>query len=128
VVEDNVVNQQVAAGLLRLLGYRADIAPDGPTALRALSSNAYTLVLSDISLPEMDGYTLAHLIRDPASKVLNPQIPIVALTAHSLSGDRERCLAAGMDDYISKPLRPAILQEVLTRWTETGASSTGSHS
>jgi CheY-like chemotaxis protein len=66
-------------------------------------------------MPEMDGYELARRIRDPQTKVLNPRIPIIAVTAHSLAGDRELCLAAGMDDYVSKPVRPDLLDEALTR-------------
>jgi signal transduction histidine kinase/CheY-like chemotaxis protein len=117
VVEDNLVNQEVVIGLLEHLGYRADIAGDGHTALRALRERDYTLVLSDCQLPEMDGYELSRRIRDPATKVLNPQIPIIAVTAYALSHDRDKCLAAGMDDYLSKPVRAELLEEVLTRWT-----------
>jgi signal transduction histidine kinase/CheY-like chemotaxis protein/HPt (histidine-containing phosphotransfer) domain-containing protein len=123
VVEDNAVNQTVVMGILELLGYSADIRADGRGALRALQQTAYTLVLTDCQMPEMDGYELSRLIRDPRSKVLNPQIPIIAVTANSLSGDRERCLAAGMDDYLSKPLRPELLDEILTRWMEAPAAS-----
>ena len=116
VVEDNLVNQEVAIGILGLLGYAADIVADGHSALRALQKTAYTLVLTDCQMPEMDGYELSRRIRDPRTNVLNPQIPIIAVTAHSLAGDREQCLKAGMDDYISKPLRPELLDKALTRW------------
>ena len=115
VVEDNPVNRQVAVGILELLGYSADTAADGASALGALRQTAYTLVLTDCQMPEMDGYELARRIRDPQTKVLNPRIPIIAVTAHSLAGDRELCLAAGMNDYVSKPIRPDLLNEALTR-------------
>jgi two-component system, sensor histidine kinase and response regulator len=116
VVEDNVVNQEVMAGILGILGYTADIVPNGRSALLALQATAYALVLTDCQMPGMDGYELSRRIRDPITGVLNPQIPIIAVTAHSLSGDREQCLAAGMDDYLSKPVRPALLDKALTQW------------
>jgi two-component system, sensor histidine kinase and response regulator len=123
VVEDNPVNQEVVIGLLDHLGYRADVVPDGASALQALRKNAYTLVLADCQLPGMDGYELTRVIRNPSSGVLDSKIIIIALTAHSLSGDREKCLAAGMDDYLSKPLRATMLDEVLTRWIYSGGIS-----
>jgi signal transduction histidine kinase/DNA-binding response OmpR family regulator len=122
VVEDNRVNQIVVMGMLELLGYPADVVGDGVSALGALQETVYSLVLTDCQMPEMDGYELARRIRDPRTNLLNPHIPIIAVTAHSLSGDREICLAAGMDDYISKPLRAEQLDNVLTRWI--GAAST----
>ena len=120
VVEDNPINQQVMAGTLEILGYTADILADGRSALEALRTTAYELVLTDCQMPEMDGYELTRRIRDPLSGVLNPQIPIIAVTAHSLSGDREHCMAAGMDDYLSKPIRPALLDKALTQWIGAG--------
>jgi signal transduction histidine kinase/DNA-binding response OmpR family regulator len=121
VVEDNLVNQEVIMGMLEHLGYRADILSDGPSALRALGQTSYALLMTDCQMPEMDGYELSRRIRDRSSKVLNRQIPIIAVTAHSLAGDREKCLAAGMDDYLSKPIRPEALEALLTQWIE-GAS------
>ncbi len=118
VVEDNPVNQEVAIGILENLGYRADLASDARTALRLLRKKTYTLVLMDCQLPEMDGYELTRLIRQPSTGLENPGIPIIAMTAHAFAGDREKCLAAGMDDYVSKPINPAGLEEVLERWTE----------
>jgi two-component system sensor histidine kinase/response regulator len=123
VVEDNPVNQEVIAGVLEILGYIGDIVADGRSALHALQTTAYALVLTDCQMPEMDGYELSRRIRDPLTGVLNPQIPIIAVTAHSLSGDRERCVAAGMDDYLSKPLRPELLDKALTRWIGAGRLS-----
>ena len=116
VVEDNLVNQAVMLGFLELLGYDADVVADGSSALLALRSTDYALVLTDCQMPEMDGFELSRRIRDPGTQVLNHRIPIIAVTAHSLSGDREQCLAAGMDDYLSKPVRPELLEKVLTQW------------
>jgi two-component system sensor histidine kinase/response regulator len=124
VVEDNIVNQEVITGMLKQLGYSADVVADGRSALRALGATEYSLLLTDCQMPEMDGYELSRIIRDPSTKVLNSQIPIIAVTAHSLAGDREKCLAAGMDDYISKPIRPQALDAVVTRWIAgVGASA-----
>jgi CheY-like chemotaxis protein len=116
VVEDNTVNQEVIMGMLEHLGYRADVVSDAPSALRLVAQTAYALVLTDCQLPEMDGYELSRLIREGAA--VNPQVPIIAVTAHSLAGDREKCLAAGMDDYLSKPIRPDALSALLTQWIE----------
>ena len=117
-VEDNVVNQEVALGILENLGYPADVAPDGRIALELLAKHDYAAVLTDCQLPELDGYELARIIRDPASpNIRNHSVPVIAMTAHALAGDREKCLLAGMDDYISKPVRAAILEEMLDRYT-----------
>ena len=118
VVEDDPVNQQVAAGLLRRLGYITDVVRDGVSAIQALRQTSYSLVLMDCHMPDMDGYEVTAKIRGQAG-VINPSVPIIALTANALSGDREKCLAAGMDDYLSKPIRPALLEEVLSRWLGT---------
>jgi two-component system, sensor histidine kinase and response regulator len=123
VVEDNRVNQEVMAGVLGILGYTADIVADGRSALQALLTTSYALVLTDCQMPEMDGYELARRIRDPLTGVLNPQIPIIAVTAHSLAGEREHCMAAGMDDYLSKPVRPELLDKALTQWIGAGRLS-----
>ena len=83
------MNQEVIMGMLEHIGYSADMVSDGRSALLALHEIPYTLVLADCELPEMDGYELSRLIRNPSTNVLNPQIPIIAVTAHSLAGDRE---------------------------------------
>jgi PAS domain S-box-containing protein len=117
-VEDNPVNQEVALGILENLGYPADVAGDGHSALALLAKNRYAAVLTDCQLPGLDGYELTRIIRDPASSdILNPSVPIIAMTAHALAGDREKCLQAGMDDYISKPIRAATLEALLERYT-----------
>jgi CheY-like chemotaxis protein/HPt (histidine-containing phosphotransfer) domain-containing protein len=116
-VEDNIVNQEVALGILMGLGYKnIDIANNGVEALNQLnnSDKHYDIILMDCQMPEMDGYETTRLIR--AGKAPNPQIPIVAMTANAMKGDREKCLAAGMSAYTSKPIDPERLQAALDEW------------
>jgi CheY-like chemotaxis protein len=115
VAEDNAVNQKVALRILEKLGYRADAVADGREAVEALETIPYDLVLMDVQMPEMNGFEATRLIRDPDSRVLRHDIPIVAMTAHALKGDRERCLEAGMDDYVTKPVTAFALDEVLLK-------------
>jgi CheY-like chemotaxis protein/HPt (histidine-containing phosphotransfer) domain-containing protein len=114
--EDNITNQQVALGILKKLGLHADAVVDGVGAIASLETLPYDLVLMDVQMPEMDGFEATRRIRDPESSVLNHRVPIVAMTAHAMQGDRERCLEAGMDDYVTKPISPTALAEVLDRW------------
>ncbi len=116
VAEDNHTNQQVALGLLRKLGLRADTVVNGVEAVQALETLPYDLVLMDVQMPELDGWEATRRIRHPQSTVLNRQIPIIAMTAHAMQSDRERCLAAGMNDYITKPLVPQLLAKALDKW------------
>ncbi|RPI72232.1 MAG: response regulator, partial [Desulfobacteraceae bacterium] len=104
--EDNLINQKLALRLMEKHGYCAEAVANGREAVEALRKTPYHLVLMDVQMPEMDGLEASRLIRDPASGVLNPQIPIVAMTALAMKGDRELCLAAGMNDYITKPIKP----------------------
>ncbi len=113
--EDNTINQEVALAILKKLGYRADIAVDGLEAIDALSRVPYDLVLMDCQMPEMDGFDATQRIR-AGSGVLNQRVPIIAMTANAMQGDRERCINAGMDDYLSKPVQPRELAEMLDRW------------
>jgi signal transduction histidine kinase/CheY-like chemotaxis protein len=113
--EDNIVNQKLAVRLLEKAGFYADVAANGSEAVKALEMFAYDAVLMDVQMPEMDGFEATRAIRSPGSRVLNPNIPVIAMTAHALASDRERCLEAGMDDYITKPIRPATLLEVIER-------------
>ncbi len=114
--EDNVTNQQVAMAILKKLGCSADAVANGKEALASLRSIPYDLVLMDCQMPEMNGYDAAACIRNPRSGVHNSQVPIVALTAHAMNGDREKCLAAGMNDYIAKPVQPSTLAAILDKW------------
>ncbi len=117
-VEDNLVNQKVAIGLLRKLGYSCDVAGNGLEALRALEGRSYDLVLMDCQMPECDGYEATARIRQ-----LGNRIPIVAMTANAMSGDRERCLDAGMDDFITKPVSPVALKQALDKWLASKTAS-----
>jgi signal transduction histidine kinase/DNA-binding response OmpR family regulator len=105
--EDNVVNQRVAVGILAREGHSVEVAGDGAAALRALERGAFDVVLMDVQMPEMDGLEAAGAIR---------RTPIVAMTAHAMAGDRERCLAAGMDDYIAKPIRAHELLNLIAKY------------
>jgi len=102
--EDNLFNQKVALAMLKKHGLSADIAYNGKDAVEALRNKIYDLVFMDMQMPEMDGITATRLIRSPDSGVLHPQVPIVAMTANATQEDRQKCLEAGMNDYISKPL------------------------
>jgi PAS domain S-box-containing protein len=115
-VEDNITNQKVALGILRKLGLRAEAVADGKEAVEVLENIPYDLVLMDVQMPVMDGYQATQLIRNPGSSVLDHEIPIIALTAHSMQGDREKCLEWGMNDYISKPVSPKSLAKIIDKW------------
>jgi CheY-like chemotaxis protein len=114
--EDNVINQKVAQNILNKLGYKADVVADGQEALRALELIQYDLVLMDCMMPEMDGFEATAMIRDESSKVLNHAVPIIAMTANAMVGDRELCFEAGMDDYLAKPVKKDELAKVLKKW------------
>jgi len=116
-VEDNPTNQEVALGMLDNLGYGADLAGDGRSALRTFMQKEYDLVLMDCQLPDLDGYEATRLIRWPGTQVRNHEIPIIAMTANAMTGDREQCLAAGMNDYLSKPIDRTALEQAVARWT-----------
>ena len=109
--EDNAVNQMVALRMLERLGYQADTAANGKEVLAALKSRSYDIVLMDVQMPEMDGLEAARLIR--SEKVDQPYI--IAMTAHAMKGDREVCLEAGMNDYVSKPVRMEELRAAILR-------------
>ncbi|MEB3311530.1 MAG: response regulator [Snowella sp.] len=114
--EDNTINQQVAVLLLKKFGYRADVVSNGEEVLQALEQADYDVILMDVEMPEMDGLTATGLIRQQKPDPMRPWI--IAVTAYSMLGDRERCLELGMNDYISKPIRINELQESLHRATQ----------
>ena len=120
IAEDNSTNREVALGLLRRLGLRADAVADGAEAVNVLESTPYDLVLMDMRMPVMDGIEAARHIRDPHSAVLNHDIPIIALTANAMQSDREACFAVGMNGFLPKPIRKAELREALNRWSRAG--------
>jgi CheY-like chemotaxis protein/HPt (histidine-containing phosphotransfer) domain-containing protein len=115
-VEDNPTNQFVALKMLEKLGYNADTADNGLEAITALETAAYDLVLMDCQMPELDGFEATRRIRAGAGSALNQHVPIVAMTANALQGDREQCIDAGMNDYISKPVDQGLLAQTLARW------------
>ena len=113
-VEDNPVNQTVIEAMLRSLGHETQLAVDGAQALQAARDKAYGAILMDCRLPGLDGYAVSRQIR--AEPGPNRDTPIIALTANALAGDRETCLAAGMNDYLAKPFKRSDLRLALQRW------------
>jgi two-component system sensor histidine kinase/response regulator len=113
-VEDNAINQKVALAMLKNLGYRADVARNGAEAVKAVVSERYDLVLMDCLMPEMDGFEATRCIR--AHGEYCAEVPIIAMTANAFAEDRDACLAVGMTDYLSKPVREAELRKKLERW------------
>lgn len=109
VVEDNFINQQIVTKILSLHGYQSEVANNGRDAIRMLASKKYDLVLMDIQMPLMNGLEATAAIRDPAGSCKNPNVPVVALTANVMAGDRQMCLKAGVDDYLAKPVSPNVL-------------------
>jgi CheY-like chemotaxis protein len=120
VVDDNTINQRVAVRILQQLGYQPDVAGHGRDALDALDGKPFDLILMDVMMPEMDGLEATRILRkrqtNQAYKNYQARIIVVAVTAHAMQGDREKCIAAGMDDYLSKPVRPKDVRDVIERW------------
>jgi len=116
--EDHTTNRRVIKMMLNKLGYEADAVANGLDAVKALESTPYDLVLMDCQMPEMNGYDATAIIRDPESDVLDHATPVIALTANAMAGEREKCLEAGMSDYLSKPVLVQDLETVLNKWLE----------
>jgi signal transduction histidine kinase/DNA-binding response OmpR family regulator len=114
--EDNEINQKVALGIFKNFGYRTDVVSNGKDAVKAMEKVHYDMVFMDCQMPEMDGYAATAEVRSLRSNVLNHNVPIIAMTAHAMKGDREKCLASGMDDYLSKPIQPERILEVIEKW------------
>jgi CheY-like chemotaxis protein/anti-sigma regulatory factor (Ser/Thr protein kinase) len=119
IVEDNTVNQKVAATLVARAGYEVDVASNGRLALERIKQAEYDAILMDCQMPEMDGYQATREIRRTEGE---RHTPVIAMTAHAMQGDRERCLSAGMDDYLTKPIDRQELAATLQRWV-TGAAT-----
>ena len=116
VVDDNPVNQKVTMSMLKKLGLPCEIVSSGKDALQAMRNKVYDLVFMDCQMPEMDGYETTGIIRNDPARCLTPGVPIVAMTAHAMVGDREKCISSGMDDYISKPIHTSELEKMLVKY------------
>jgi CheY-like chemotaxis protein len=115
-VEDQPVNQVVASEMIRRLGHEVTLAGNGLEAIKAISTKVFDLVFMDCQMPEMDGYTAASALKKLANEGEIPPCPIIALTAHAMVGDREKCIAAGMDDYLAKPIDNQELENIIKKW------------
>jgi PAS domain S-box-containing protein len=123
VVEDNATNQVVAKRMLEKLGHTVDIADNGLRGLECLARQRYDLVLMDCQMPEMDGYEATAILRQGGADVLDRNVPVVALTANAMQGDRDKALAAGMNDHVAKPFSALQLQTAVDRWLASGADA-----
>jgi CheY-like chemotaxis protein len=123
--EDNLVNQKVAQHMLKKFGYSVDIVPNGRQAVTAAENRKYDAILMDCQMPEMDGYQATREIRkrDARHDLQRRHTPIIAITAHAMDGDRERCMDAGMDDYLTKPIRREQLAGALQRWIRSSVAA-----
>ena len=119
--EDNLVNQKIALRMLDKLGYITDVVANGSEAVEAAGRVHYDAILMDCQMPEMDGMTAATMIRRHEGS--ERHVPIIAVTANAMESDRERCLAAGMDDFVAKPVRAADIEAILGRWLANASRS-----
>lgn len=120
--EDNLVNQRLATRLLEKRGHYVVVAGNGREALETLEKQTFDLVLMDIQMPEMDGLEATAKIREK-EQLTGQHLPVVALTAHAMKGDQQLCMAAGMDDYLTKPIRPQELDALLGKYAAKPAAS-----
>ena len=126
VAEDNAVNKKLIARLLEKAGFLADIVDNGIQAVEAVTRVDYDAILMDCQMPEMDGFEATAAIR-MAESGTDRHVPIIALTASAMVADRQRCLACGMDDHLSKPIRSGELAAMLERWIPSLVEATGAH-
>jgi len=118
IVEDNLINQKVSLALLNKFGYKAQTADNGLMALEKIKQQKFDLIFMDFQMPELDGYETTGRIRNGQSGICSPKIPIIAMTANAMKGDQEKCLIAGMNDFLSKPIIPAELESILQKWVD----------
>jgi CheY-like chemotaxis protein len=121
VAEDNPINQRIALKILEKSGFVAEAVGNGRLAVEAVRNGHYDLVLMDVQMPDMDGFEATAAIRRLDSALR--EIPIIAMTANAMAGDRERCISSGMDDYISKPVSLPLLRSALERWTQRSTTT-----
>ncbi|ETR68168.1 MAG: hypothetical protein OMM_04722 [Candidatus Magnetoglobus multicellularis str. Araruama] len=114
-VEDHLVNQKVILGMLNKFGFHADTVNDGEAALEILKTKAYDMIFMDIQMPKMNGYETTKAIRNPNTPVLKHDTVIIALTANAMKTDRDKCMACGMDDYLSKPFNSKDIQDIINK-------------
>ncbi len=126
VAEDNAVNRKVVKSMLEKFGFPVECVVNGLEAFEAVKAKRYGLVLMDCQMPEMDGYQATGEIRKFEQETAQPKTPIVALTAHAMMGDREKCMEAGMDDYVTKPIHKQVLLQTILRWIPEGSAPAGS--
>ncbi len=115
-VEDNIVNQRLVKKMIEKFGFKVDAVANGKEAVKSLESFRYDIVFMDVQMPEMDGFEATKAIRSEKSKVINRYVPIIAMTAHAMKGDREKCIRAGMNSYIPKPIKPDNLIKVIEKY------------
>lgn len=115
-VDDDIMNRRIVVSMVDRMGHIADAVESGKDALNRLAEEHYDLVLMDCQMPDLNGYETTALIRCPSSNIMNPGVPIVALTADTLTSTKAACIGAGMNDYLSKPVQMRQLEEMFTRW------------
>jgi CheY-like chemotaxis protein len=121
--EDSPMNQRLAIGLLKRKGHLVTVAANGRQAVEAFQNESFDLVFMDVQMPEMDGFEATETIR--AAEAKGHHVPIIAMTAHAMKGDRERCLQSGMDAYLAKPIRARELYEIIAAYTPENAAPVG---